>query len=137
MTVSETRDDGVTVTARVAVVETTVPSGFFTSAVIVVLPWLKPVTTPLPDANPDVIVAIDGMLDVHVVCDELVTSTSKPVVPEVASAMNWPVWPEAERGFETETDSEVGARVTEVYFSVDPFDTVKLPVPAIVLPPLV
>jgi hypothetical protein len=129
----ESRGSGaaVSVTVAVAVAETTVPSGFCTSAVIVVLPWLAPVTTPLPDASPDVMVAIDGMLDFHVVCVELVTSTSKPVVPEVASAMNWPVWPESE------TDCEDGTRVTAVYFSVDPFDTVKVPVPAIVLPPLV
>jgi hypothetical protein len=72
----------------VPVFETTERSGFFTSAVIVVLPWLAPVTTPFPDPSPDVMDAIVGILDVHVVCGELVTSTSRPVVPEVASAMN-------------------------------------------------
>jgi hypothetical protein len=132
-TAIESRGSGAaaSVTVPVAVDETTVVSGFCTSAVIVVLPWLTPVMTPLPDASPDVMVAIDGMLDFHVVCGELVTSTSKPVVPDVASAMNCPVWPESE------IDCEDGTMVTDVYFSVDPFDTLKLPVPAIVLPPLV
>ena len=41
-----------------------------------------------------------------------------------------PVWPAAE------TDSEAGTRVTAVYCSDDPADTLKLAVPAIVLPPL-
>lgn len=111
--------------------ETMEPLGFFTSAVMVVLPWAAPVTTPSPVESPDVTVAIDGMLELHVVCGEFVTSTSRPVVPDVASAMNWPVWPAAE------TDSEPGTRVTPVYSSVDPAATLKVAVPESVLPPLV
>jgi hypothetical protein len=110
--------------------ETMEPLGFFTSAVMVVLPWAAPVTIPSPVGSPVVTDAIDGMLELHVVCGELVTSTSRPVVPDVASAMNWPVWPAAE------TDSEAGTRVTAVYCSDDPAATLKLAVPAIVLPPL-
>ena len=120
----------VSVAVTVPFAETMEPLGFFTSAVMVVLPAAAPVTTPLPDESPDVTDATDGTLELHVVCGELVTSTSRPVVPDVASAMNWPVWPAAE------TDSEAGTKVTEVYCSNDPAATLKLAVPAIVLPPL-
>ena len=75
-------------------------------------------------------VATDGMLEDHFICGELVTSSSSPVVPEVASAMNWPVCPDAE------TDCELGMMVTPVYSSVVPAVTVNVAVAVNVLPPL-
>ncbi len=56
---------GVSVTVTDAVLETTEPSGFLSSAVMVLEPAALPVTSPLPEGSPDAIVAIDGILDAH------------------------------------------------------------------------
>jgi hypothetical protein len=121
---------GVSVTLTVEKFETSEPSGFFSSAVMVLVPRLTPVVRPFPEARPLVTVATDGMLEIQVICGELVTSSSSPVVPEVASAMNWPVWPEAETAWEP------GMIVTAVNSSVVPPRTLKLAVAVSVLPPL-
>src|ERR1700733_1211273 len=105
---------GVSVTSADEKLDTIDPSGFFNSALIVLVPWLTPVTMPLPEASPVVTVATDGMLESHVICGELVSSSSRPLAPNVASAMNCPVWPEAE------TDWEPGTMVRAVYSSDDP-----------------
>jgi len=77
---------GVELTAMDAVPETTVPSVLVNCAVIVVVP------TPTPVASPEALtVATVGMLELHVIWLELVTLVSRPVVPEVPSAINWPV----------------------------------------------
>lgn len=91
--VSDSRGSGagVSVTVTVAVFDTTEPSGFFSNAVIVVVPALTPEATPLPVESPEVTLAMVGMLDDHVICDELVTFCWRPVLPKVPSAMNWPV----------------------------------------------
>jgi hypothetical protein len=65
---------------------TTDLSALVTMAVMVVLPELTPVANPVA-----LTVAIEGMAEVHVIWGESVTSSSRPVVPEVASAINWPV----------------------------------------------
>jgi hypothetical protein len=77
----------VLVVVTLAELDTTVPSGFVSSAVIVVLPTLMPFASP----PGEVTVAMVGMLEIHTVWGELVTSTSRPDVPEVARAMNCPV----------------------------------------------
>jgi hypothetical protein len=85
---SESRGSGagVLVITTVAVPETTLPSGFANFAIMVV----DPAAT--PSASPDALtVAMVGMLELHVIWDELVTSVSRPVLPRVASAMNCPV----------------------------------------------
>ena len=84
--VSESRGSGAAVseTATAAVFETTLPSAFVNSAVIVVLPALAPVTS--PDAFT---VAIDGALELHWIWVELVTFCWRPVLPDVPSAINW------------------------------------------------
>jgi hypothetical protein len=93
MMVSERSGSGaaVLVTVMAAVLETTLPSVLVNSAVMVLVPALRPVTS--PDWLTE---AMDGMLELHLIWAELVTSASRPVVPEVPRAMNWPVWPEAE-----------------------------------------
>jgi hypothetical protein len=121
---------GVSVTVSCAELVTSELSGFFNSAVIVLVPRLTPVAWPFPEARPLETVATDGILEIHWSCGELVTSSSSPVVPEVASAMNWPTWPEAE------TDWEFGTIVTSVNSSVVPPCTVKVAVAESVLPPL-
>ncbi len=128
---------GVSVTWTDEELDTSDPSGFFNSAVMVLVPRLTPVAIPLPEARPVVIVATDGMLESQVNCGELVTSSSRPFDPNVASAMNCPVWPEAE------TDWAVGSMVTAVNssfdppFPGDPLPTVKVAVPVSAFPPLV
>jgi hypothetical protein len=87
------------------------------------------VAIPFPDRSPELTEATVGILEIHLICGEFVTSASRPVVPEVASAMNWPVWPDAE------TDWALGTMVTAVNSSVVPPSTVKLAVPVKVLPP--
>jgi hypothetical protein len=140
--VSESRGSGagVDVTVTFVVADTTLLSGFVHSAVIVVLPALAPMTSPELDAlqvagivtgEPLLqIVAIDGTLELHVrypVVElgvvELVTSSSRPVVPEVPSAISWPVWPDADRV------SVPGITVSAVIDSDTPPVTMKVPVP--------
>jgi len=91
--------------------------------VIVVVPTLKPVANPVA-----LTVATDGMLELHVIWLELVTFVCRPVVPEVPSAINWPVWPDADSA------SDPGVIATAVYFSVVPPDTVNVAYPATTLP---
>src|ERR1700733_7315610 len=88
MIVSESSGSGAGVleTATVAVPDTTLPSAFVNSAVMVALPGLEPVTS--PEALME---AIDGLLEVHLIWFELVTSVWRPVFPEVPSAINWVV----------------------------------------------
>jgi hypothetical protein len=64
------------------------PSGFFQTASMVVEPELTPVATPFPEACPVEIVAMDVMLDFQESCAEFVTSSTRPVVPEVPNARN-------------------------------------------------
>jgi hypothetical protein len=73
---------GVIETATVAVLETTLPSEFVNTAVTVLLPVASPVA--LTETT-------DGRLEFHLIWVELVTSCWRPVLPEVPSAMNWPV----------------------------------------------
>jgi hypothetical protein len=86
MIVSESRGSGAAVseTATVAVFDTTLPSGFVNNAVMVLVPALKPLTS--PDAFTE---AIDGMLELHCIWTEAVTSSRRPLLPEVPSAINW------------------------------------------------
>jgi hypothetical protein len=86
MIVSESRGSGAAVseTATAAVFDTTLPSAFVNTAVIVLVPELKPVRR--PDA---LTVAIDGMLELHWIWVELVTFCWRPVLPDVPSAINW------------------------------------------------
>ena len=86
--VSESRGSGavVAVTVMLAVLETTLPSLFVSSAVMVLVPALTPVASPVA-----LTVAMDGLLELHLICAELVTSDCRPVLPEVPSATNWPV----------------------------------------------
>src|SRR5579863_3793889 len=58
----------------------------------------------------------------HVKFGLLVTSSIRPVVPDVASAMNWPVPPE-------EIVCEPGTMLTEVNACVEPPITVNVAVP--------
>ena len=67
--------DEVTVTVAV-LAATLLPAGVLAySAVIVVVPTLAPWATPLPEARPVVTPAIEEILELHVSCGELVTST--------------------------------------------------------------
>jgi hypothetical protein len=77
-------------TVTSAVADTTLLPPVLNSAVIVDVPALTPVATPLDD-----IVATAGMEDDHVSAELLVTSSIRPVVPTVASAMKSLVPPEA------------------------------------------
>src|SRR5208282_635022 len=117
-------------TVTVAVAFAMEPSGFLSSAVIVVVPTLTPVTTPLPVVRLEVTEATVGMLDDQVMFGELVTSSWRPLLPRVPKAINWPVWPEAE------TVWELGISVRAVYCSAVPAVTVNVAVPVTVLPPL-
>ena len=102
----------------VEVAETTLLSGFVHSAVIVVVPVFTPV------ASPEALtVAIVGMLELHLSCAELVTSSIRPELPVVPSAINWPVWPVADN------DCEFGLMESAVIGSVVPPITVKVAVP--------
>src|SRR5438309_1092984 len=91
--VSESRGSGAGVieTATVAVFDTTLPSEFVNTAVTVLLPALTPVARPV-----GLMETMDGTLELQTIWDDLVTSCWRPVLPEVPSAMNWPVWPEAD-----------------------------------------
>lgn len=124
MMLSESRGSGAavsdTLTAEVAV--TTEPSGLVSSAVIVVLPTLTPWASPV-----DVTVAIEGTLEVHFTSGELVTSSTKPELPEVPRAINCPVWPVAE------SDCEPGVMAIAVNCWAPPFSTVKVAVPVAVV----
>jgi hypothetical protein len=126
-TVSESRGSGAVeiVTLTVAVLETTLPPAFVNIAVIVVVPALTPVTS--PDA---LTVATDGTLELHAICEALVTFCSTPVLPEVPSAMNCPVCPVAESA------SVLGVIASAVYCWLVPLLTVKFPVPATTVPPV-
>src|SRR6266851_3286752 len=77
---------GVIETATVALVDTTLPSEFVNTAVMVLLPALTPVASPV-----GLTATMDGLLELHTIWDDLVTSCWRPVLPEVPSAMNWPV----------------------------------------------
>jgi hypothetical protein len=85
MIVSESRSCGaaVSVVANVAVFDITEPSLLVSTAVIVLLPAPKSLASP-----PALIEPAEGTLEFHFNCEELVTSCCKPVVPEVARAMN-------------------------------------------------
>lgn len=81
MIVSESRGSGagVEVTVTDAVAVTTLLglpplAGFVHSAVMVAEPALTPLTTPFPEGSPEVIEAYVGTLEIHVSCDEFVTS---------------------------------------------------------------
>jgi hypothetical protein len=91
--VSESSGSGaaVAVTTTVAVADTTLASGFVHSAVMLLEPAPTPVTTPAA-----LMVATDVMLELQARLEELVTSSCRPVVPEVPRAINWPVCPDAE-----------------------------------------
>jgi hypothetical protein len=84
--VSESKGSGAGAleTATVAVPDTTLPSVFVRTAVILVLPALEPVTS--PDAFTE---AMDGALELHWVWVELVTFCWRPVLPDVPRAINW------------------------------------------------
>ncbi len=69
-------------TETLAVAETTEPSAFVQIAEIVVVPALTPVASPVA-----LTVAMVGILELHVILGELVTSVSNPL-PDVPSAMN-------------------------------------------------
>ncbi len=123
--VSESRGSGgeVSETVMVAVLDTTVPSVLVNCAVIVVEPTLTPVANPVA-----LTVATVGMLELQVICGELVTFVSRPVAPDVPSAMNWPVCPDADSA------CALGVMATAVYFSVVPPDTVNEAVPVTTVP---
>ena len=78
--VSESRGSAGAVfeTATLAVFDTTLPSGFVNSAVIVLLPTLTPVIRPV-----ELTVAMDGVLELHAIWLELVTFVRRPVLPDV------------------------------------------------------
>jgi len=86
---SDSRSDGsaVRLVVRVAELETTEPSLFVRTAVIVLAPAPRSLARPVGPTEP-----IVGALEVHLICGELVTSCCKPVEPEVAKAMNWACW---------------------------------------------
>jgi hypothetical protein len=107
----------------VALPDTTVPSVFVSCAVIVVDPTLTPVANPV-----GLTVATDGMLELHVICGELVTFVSSPLAPKVPRAINCPVCPDADSA------CEPGVIDTPVYFSDTPPDTVNCAVPVITVP---
>ena len=62
------------------------------------------------------------MLELQASCDESVTSSVYPLLPEVPIAMNWPGWPVAESA------SESGMMESAVICSVAPLVTVKVAV---------
>jgi hypothetical protein len=113
----------VSVVVMLAVLEMMDPSGFVSSAVMVVAPAFLPVTSPA-----ELTVAMVELLELHAIWAELVTSVCSPAVPLVASAINWLVCPVAEMS------TEDGKRVKAVYFSVVPPVTVKVAVPTTVPP---
>src|SRR5271165_6402017 len=80
----------------------------------------------LPEATVQT-VAMFVRLDFHESCGEFVTSSWRPVDPEVASAMNWPGWPVAE------SDSALGMMVSAVTCSDEPFVTVTVETPVTTL----
>jgi len=124
--VTESRSWGAAVSeaARLAVLDTTVPSAFVNSAVIVVAPAAKSV------ANPDALTeATVGALELHLIWVEFVTSVCRPVDPEVPSAINCPVSPNVD------SDCELGMIVTAVNFSAVPPATVNVAVPVTTVPP--
>jgi hypothetical protein len=86
ITVSESRSCGaaVRVVVSVAVFDTTEPSLFVSSAVMVLFAAAKFLASPVALIEPAV-----GTLELHFSCGELVISCCRPVVPEVARAMNW------------------------------------------------
>jgi hypothetical protein len=130
--VSESRGSGaaVEVTVTVAVAVTTLAgvepeAGFVHSAVMTADPALTPLTTPFPEKSPEEIEAYVGMLEVHVSCVEFVTSSTRPELPYVARAINWPVPPEAD------SDSEPGVMDSAVTaWAPPPLVTVKVAEPA-------
>jgi hypothetical protein len=85
MIVSESRSCGaaVRVVVSVAVFDTTEPSLLVSTAVMELTPAAKFLASPVALIEPAV-----GALEFHFNCGELVTSCCKPVVPEVARAMN-------------------------------------------------
>jgi hypothetical protein len=91
--VSESRGCGGAVSETVtdAAPDTTLPSVFVNDALMVVVPALNPVTR--PDALTE---AMEELLEVHLTWLKLVTSCCSPVVPDVPSAINWLVWPDAD-----------------------------------------
>jgi hypothetical protein len=90
----ESRSCGAAVNAvvRVAVFDTTEPSLLVSTAVMVLVPAAKFFASPLALIEPAV-----GRLELHLSCGEPVTSCCKPVVPEVAIAINCAVWFRVER----------------------------------------
>jgi hypothetical protein len=110
---------GVRVTVTEAAADTTVPSALLVnSAVIVLVPALKPVTSP-----DEFTLAMVGMLELHVICCDPVTFSWRPELPKVARAMNCPVWPDAD------SDCAPGTIATAVNCSVVPPTMVKVAVP--------
>jgi hypothetical protein len=75
------------VTVKVAVPVTTVLSGFVAMAVIVVVPWLNPLASPL-----ELIVAMEVLLELQRTWPVRSSVAPAEVVP---MARNWPVWPGA------------------------------------------
>src|ERR1700733_6327838 len=73
------------VTVKVAVPVTTVLSGLVAMAVIVVVPWLNPLASPL-----ELIVAMEALLELHRTWPVRSSVAPDEVVP---MARNWPVWP--------------------------------------------
>src|SRR5665213_3216599 len=127
MMVSDSRGSagGVLETAMVALAVTTLLSGFVSSAVTVVMPAALPVARPAPLTT-----AIEGLLELHAIAGELVTSLRSPVLPLVAMATNCPVCPEAESAWLP------GVIDSAVYFCVVPPLTVKAAVPVTTVPEL-
>jgi hypothetical protein len=81
----ESRSCGAAVSAVVsaAVFDTTEPSLFVSTAVMVLLPAAKFLASPVALIEPAV-----GKLEIHFNCGEAVMTCCKPVVPEVAIAIN-------------------------------------------------
>jgi hypothetical protein len=110
-------------------------AGFVHSAVMLAVPTFTPLARPggslahtgvqvCVGARVVLTVAIDGILELHVICCEFVTSSVRPELPIVASAMNWPDWPEAD------SVSEPGIRDSAVMdWAPPPLTTVKSAVP--------
>ena len=119
MMVSESSGSGavVAVIVTAAVAETTLPSGLVQMALIVLEPALTPVTSPEAET-----VATVAILEVQLRLDELLTSLCSPELPDVPSAINWPVWPDAE------SDSVAGVMASAVSGSAVPPVTVKVAV---------
>jgi hypothetical protein len=126
MIVSERRSCGaaVRVVANVAVFDTTDPSLLVSTAVMVLLPAAKFLATPIALIEP-----AEGRLEVHFSCGELVTSCCRPVVPEVARAMNCAV------SFRVESVWALGRIVTAVNCWVVPPVTVNAAVPVTTVAP--